>query len=124
VNVAQLAALVVALGLIASGFPRGCGSELEEIPLDVLPGEPVETAALPPVAPPPRLRAEPRPTARRPPRDQRRRRPRPPRRRGLGREVVARSVSAVRVPPRAPSRRPHRHWLRVPEAAREFSFDR
>jgi len=113
-NVAQLAAVVVLAGLIAFGFPRGCGSEPEEIPLDALPGEPVETAV------PPRFTL--RPAVRRPPRDQRRRRPRPPRRRraGLGRGAVAPAMPLVRRPRHASPRL----WPRIPEAAREFSFDR
>jgi hypothetical protein len=114
-NVAQLAALVVAAALIAFGVPAGCGSEPESIPLDALPGEPVE-AVLPP---------RPRLSAPRPPRVQLKRSPRPVRRRktaGLGRAVVVPSVAVVRRP-RGASSRPRRRG-RVPEAAREFSFDR
>jgi len=69
-NVTQLAALVVAAALIAFGVPDGCGSEPEEIPLDALPGEPVELA-LP----------SPRPAAPRPLRVQRERPTSPVRRR-------------------------------------------
>jgi len=112
-NVAQLAALVAAVALVAFGVPDGCGSEPEEIPLDALPGEPVGQAAS--VSP-------------RPPRVQPKRRSRPQRRRKrLGREAAA-------PPPRSlvghPAVTRHmRGWERsgpayVPEAAREFSFDR
>jgi hypothetical protein len=119
-NVAQLAALLAAVALIVFG-PRGCGSEAESIPLDGLPGEPVEAFA--PRAVPPRVRPDSPPT--RPPRDQLRRRARPPRRRetaGLGRGVVVPSVAVVPEPPRAPGQ-PLRLRL-IPEAVREFSFDR
>ena len=112
-NVAQLAALAVAVALIAFGTPAGCGSEPEVIPLDALPGEPFETAA-PMPAPHPRhpRRVRERRAVPRPPRARRRRAPRP---RPAAPPV---SVAGRRLPPRAPIA------PLVPEAAREFSFDR
>jgi hypothetical protein len=109
-NVAQLAGLVAAVWLVAFGVPNGCGSEPEVIPLDALPGEPVETASPPParVSAPGRFHR--RPAATRPPRVQRGRRPRPPR----GREGLGRGA-----PPRVAA-----DPVFVPQAAREFSFDR
>jgi hypothetical protein len=109
-NVAQLAALAVAVALIAFGTPDGCGSEPKSIPLDALPGERV-------------VRTTQHSVASRPPRVQHRRPSRLARpRRKLGRKAVDAASPVVRAPHVA-SPRPRRR-ARIPEAAREFSFDR
>ena len=112
-NVAQLAALVAAVALIAFGAPDGCGSEPESIPLDALPGEPVEVV-LPRL---PRLSAALPPRVQHQPRLVRRREER------LGREAVAAASPVARVP-RVAALRPTRRRAPIPETAREFSFDR
>jgi hypothetical protein len=118
-NVARLAALVAAVAGIAF-WPRG---ETRQIPFDGLPGE--AAPAMPRTDLPrpqrvPRAPREPRPRVRR------------PRTEKLGRRAVARAVPVVRPapatatagqapPPVTPAVAPR---PRVPQAAREFSFDR
>ena len=113
---------MVVAGLIAFGVPGGCGSEPEVIPLEVLPGEAVETARAASRA---LAAASRRPGPSRPGRRAVSagggRVRRGAERRGWVERRCRLSVPVVRVPPRrraAPAARV------IPEAAREFSFDR